>query len=142
MATESFTPSSKSPAESDGKVMSDGALMHVEENAMEVSWKEVFPDNSDMDDRLASELNTLVSFSIASFRLFSLVATTVLGVLAVSVPLLDVLPCSVVLSCKAITSCLSTLSSAARLPECLEDSPTTNKTQNQAAFLWKNPNPD
>ena len=92
--------------------------MQVEENAMEASWNDVLPDNSDMDDRLASELNTLVSSSRALFRLLSLAATTVWGVLAVSVPLLEVLPCSVWLSSKATVSCFSTVSP---LSVCFDD---------------------
>ena len=75
MATESFATSSRSTAESDGNVISDGALIHVEEKAIDASWKDVFPDNSDMDDILVSD--TLVSFSMASFRLLSLAPTTV-----------------------------------------------------------------
>ena len=68
--------------------------MQVEEKAMEVSWKDVLPDRSDMEERLVSELTTLVSLSMASLRLLSFAGTTVLGVLVVSVPLLDVLLCS------------------------------------------------
>ena len=75
MATESFATSSRSTAESDGNVISDGALIHVEEKAIDASWKDVFPDNSDMDDILVSD--TLVSFNMASFRLLSLAPTTV-----------------------------------------------------------------
>ena len=83
----------------------------------------MFPDNSDIDDKIVSELNTLVSFSKASLRLPSLAATTVLGVLAVSVSVLEVLPRSVRLSSNATTSCFSMLFSASPLSECLEDSP-------------------
>ena len=125
MATESFATSSRSTAESDGNVISDGALIHVEENAIDASWKDVFPDNSDMDDILVSD--TLVSFSMASLRLLSLAPTTVWGVLAVSVPLLDVLPRSLGLSSREMISCFSALSSVSPLPEWFEDSPTINK---------------
>ena len=79
------TPSSNSTVKSEGSVPSEGALIHVEESAIDSSWKDVFPDNSDMDDSLVSVLNTLVSLSIASFRHLSSAATTVLGVFAVSV---------------------------------------------------------
>lgn len=120
--TESFTPSN-SRVESEGKVISDGALMQVEEKAMEVSWKDVLPDKSDMEERLVSELTTLVSLSMASFRLFSLAATTVLGVLAVSVPLLDVLPRSAGLSSKVAASCVFMLASVSRLSKSLDKSP-------------------
>ena len=58
-----------------GNVMSDGALIHVGENTMNALWKDVFPDNSDMDDILVSD--TLISFNMASFRLLSLAPTTV-----------------------------------------------------------------
>jgi len=108
--TESFTPSN-SRVESEGKVISDGALMQVEEKAMEVSWKDVLPDRSDMEERLVSELTTLVSLSKASLRLLSFAGTTVLGVLVVSVPLLDVLLCSAGLSSKLATSCVLMLGS-------------------------------
>ena len=50
--------------------MSDGALIHVGENTMNALWKDVFPDNSEMDD-------ILVSDTLASFRLLSLAPTTV-----------------------------------------------------------------
>ena len=109
--TESFTPSN-SRVESEGKVISDGGLMHVEEKAMEVSWKDVLPDKSDMDERLVSELTTLVSFSMASLRLLSLAGTTVFGVFVVSVPLLDKLLCSAGLSgSKLSASCVFMLGS-------------------------------
>ena len=85
--------------------------MQVEENAMEVSWKDVLPDKSDMEERLVSELATLVSFSMASLRLLSLAGTTVLGVLVVSVPLLDMLLCSAGLSCRLAASCVFMLGS-------------------------------
>ena len=75
MATESFATSSNSTAGSDFSVISDRALIHVEENAVDASWKDVFPDNSDMDDILVSD--TLVSFNMASLRLLSLAPTTV-----------------------------------------------------------------
>ena len=55
--------------------MSDGALIHVGENTMNALWKDVFPDNSDMDGILVSD--TLISFNMASFRLLSLAPTTV-----------------------------------------------------------------
>lgn len=126
MLTESFTPSN-SRVESEGKVISDGALMQVEENAMEVSWKDVFPDKSDIEERLASELKTLVSLSMASFRLLSLAATTVLGVLAVSVPLLDVPLRSAGLSSKVTASCDSMLASVSALSKSLEKSPAKKK---------------
>ena len=53
-----------------GNVMSDGALIHVGENTMNALWKDVFPDNSEMDD-------ILVSDTLASFILLSLAPTTV-----------------------------------------------------------------
>lgn len=109
-ATESFTPSN-SRVESEGKVISVGALMQVEEKAIEVSWKDVLPDKSDMDERLVSELTTLVLLSMASLRLLSFAGTTVLGVLAVSVSLLDVLLCSAGLSSKLAASCVFMLGS-------------------------------
>lgn len=120
------TPSPNSTVESEGNVPSEGALIHVDENAMEASWKDVFPDNSDMDDKLVSELNTLVSLSIASLRHLSFAATTVLGVFAVSVSLLEVLPCSVALSSMATTSGFSAFSSISPLSECFEESPAVN----------------
>ena len=85
--------------------------MQVEEKAMEVSWKDVLPDKSDMDERLVSELTTLVSLSMASLRLLSLAETTVLGVLVASVPLLDVLLRSAGLSSKLAASCVLMLGS-------------------------------
>ena len=115
------TPSSNSAVESEGNVTSEGALIHVEENAIEASWKDVFPDNSDMDDKLVSELNTLVSLSIASLRHLSLAATTVLGVFAVSVSLLEVLSCSVGLSSMATSSGFSAFSSISPLSDCFGD---------------------
>lgn len=104
---------------SDGETTSEAdVLIQVEENAMEVSWKEVFPDKSDSDDILVSELNTLELLSIASLRFLSLVATTVLGVLAVTVSLLDVLPArSVWLLSAAPAPCISTYSSASSWAE-------------------------
>ena len=107
--TESFTPSN-SRVESEGKVISDGALMQVEEKAMEVSWNDVPPDKSDMEERLVSELTTLVLLSMASLRLLSFAGTTVLGVL-VSVSLLDVQLSSAGLSSKFSASCIFTLGS-------------------------------
>lgn len=97
--------------------------MQVEENAIDVSWKDVFPDKSDIDERLASELITLVSFSMASLRLFSLAATTVLGVLAVSVSLLDVLLRSAGLSSMVTASCDSMFASVCTLSKSLDKSP-------------------
>ena len=113
--------------------MSRGALIHVEENAMDASWKDVLLDNSDMDDILVSD--TLVSFIMASFRLLSLAPTTVWGVLAVSVPLLDVLPRFLRLSSSEMISCFSALSSVSPLPEWFEVSPTVNR-RIQANMYW------
>ena len=84
--------------------------MQVEEKAMEVSWNDVPPDKSDMDERLVLELITLVSLSMASLRLLSLAGTTVLGVL-VSVPLLDAQLSSAGLSSKFASSCIFMLGS-------------------------------
>ena len=84
--------------------------MQVEEKAMEVSWNDVLPDKSDMDERLVSEPTTLVSLSMASLRLLSLAGTTVLGVL-VSVPLLDAQLSSAGLSSTFVSSCIFMLGS-------------------------------
>ena len=92
----------------------------------------MFPDNSDMDDKLVSELNALESLRMASLRLLSLAATTVLGVLAVSVSLLEVLPRSVGI---VSTSFISTYSSASSLSvEGLESSPK-NKLNPSLALI-------
>ena len=101
--------------------------MQVEENAIEDSWNDVFPDKSDMEERLPSELKILVSLSMASFRLFSLAATTVLGVLAVSVPLLDVPLWFAGLSSNVTISCVSILASVSTLAKCLDNSPAAKK---------------
>lgn len=104
---------------SGGEIVSEAdALIQVEENAMEVSWKEVSPDNSDNDDTLVSELSTLELLSIASLRFLSLAATTVLGVLAESVSLLDELPARSVWLLSAVPAlCTSTYSSASSWTE-------------------------
>lgn len=125
---ESFTPSPNSTVESERKARSDGALMQVEENAIDFSWKEVFPDKSDIEERLPSELITLVSLSMASLRLNSFAATTVLGVVADSVPLLDVPLWLAGLSSKVTTSCVSILAPFSTLSKCLDNSPEAKKS--------------
>lgn len=101
----------ESAVNSGGEIVSEAdVLIQVEENAMDDSWKDVLSDN---DDTLVSELNTLELLSIASLRFLSLAATTVLGVLAVSVSLLDVLPVRSVWLLSAVPSVsISTYSSA------------------------------
>ena len=102
--------------------------MQVEENAIDFSWKEVFPDKSDIEERLPSELITLVSLSMASLRLNSFAATTVLGVVADSVPLLDVPLLLAGLSSKVTTSCVSILAPFSTLSKCLDNSPEAKKS--------------
>ena len=116
-SADSLTPSVvESAVNSGGEIVSEAdVLIQVEENAMEDSWKEVLSDN---DDTLVSELNKLELLSIASLRFLSLAATTVLGVLAVSVSLLDVLPARSVWLLSAVPSLsISTYSSASSWTE-------------------------